>query len=137
MATVGHATPVSKGVAHSKLSLAKLVELRRRSRIDRARQLASNIETQAHILRSTELYNLEVARVQLDKQLGGMGGNVPLATRAIYDARLAMLTEEVRKLSRHQQDSMDSGSAQPRGPGRSARMLRMTAGQGTVDALII
>ena len=42
MTDVGHATPVSKGAVHGKLNLAKLVELRRRSRIDRARQLATD-----------------------------------------------------------------------------------------------
>ena len=74
--------------SHSKLSLAKLVELRKRSRVDRARQLASNIETQAHIQKSVEHYNLEAARLQLENALGGMGRNVPQAARIIHDARL-------------------------------------------------
>ena len=90
---------------HGKLSLAKLVELRRRSRIDRARQLASNIETQAQIMRSTELYNLEAARLQLDRQLGGMGQNVPQVAQSIHHARLAMLTEEVADLRRQQREA--------------------------------
>ena len=83
---------------HSRLSLAKLVELRRRSRIDRARQLASNIDTQAQILRSTQLYNLEAARLQLQQQLGGMGANMPQAARAIHDARVAGLPPEARAI---------------------------------------
>ena len=81
---------------HSRLSLAKLVELRRRSRIDRARQLASNIDTQAQILRSTQLYNLEAARLQLQQQLGGMGANIPQAARVIHDARIEALPPEAR-----------------------------------------
>ena len=83
---------------HSRLSLAKLVELRRRSRIDRARQLASNIDTQAQILRSTQLYNLEAARLQLQQQLGGMGANIPQAARVIHDARIAALPPEARAI---------------------------------------
>ena len=117
-----HAQP--KGVVpHSKLSLAKLIELRRRSRIDRARQLASNIETQAQILRSTQLYNLEAARLQLDKQLGGIGQNIPQVARAFHDARLATLTEEVAELQRQQRESatfVDRRPAPARRPGRSA-----------------
>ena len=77
-----------KAHSHSKLNLAKLVELRKRSRVERARQLASNIETQAHIQKSVEHYNLEAARLQLENALGGMGRNVPQAARIIHDARL-------------------------------------------------
>ncbi len=86
----------ARKAGHSKLGLAKLVEMRKRSRIDRARQLASNIETQAQILRSMQLYNLEAARLQLDKQLGGMGADVPQAARAVHDARVATMSEEAK-----------------------------------------
>ncbi len=109
MTTVSHgvyAQPPTGIASHSKLSLAKIVELRRRSRIDRARQLASNIETQAQILRSTHLYNLEAARLQLDKQLGGIGQNIPLVARTFHDARLATLTDEVADLQRQQRESI-------------------------------
>ena len=82
-----HAQP--KGVVpHSKLSLAKLVELRRRSRIDRARQLASNIETQAQILRATQIYNLEAAQLQLSNQLGTIGRGIPEVARVFHQTRL-------------------------------------------------
>jgi hypothetical protein len=100
---------------HSRLSLAKLVELRRRSRIDRARQLASNIDTQAQILRSTQLYNLEAARLQLQQQLGGMGANIPQAARVIHDARIAALPPEARAEARAVHDT------------RVARLAAMTA----------
>ena len=88
---VSAAGRVLKEHSHSKLSLAKLVEIRKRSRVDRARQLASNIETQAHIQKSVEHYNLEAARLQLSNALGGMGRNVPQAARVIHDARLERL----------------------------------------------
>ncbi len=97
----------ARRAGYSKLSLAKLVEMRKRSRIDRARQLASNIETQAQIMRTTQLYNLEAARLQLDKQLGGMGRDVPQAARAVHDARLVALTAEVDELRQQQRDSVE------------------------------
>ena len=69
-----------------KLSLAKLVELRRRSRIDRARQLASNIETQAHILRQTELYNLQAEYLRMKQLVRPFGENIPAVLNATYRA---------------------------------------------------
>ncbi len=99
-------TPVQpNGVApHSKLSMAKLVELRRRSRIGRARQLASNIETQAQILRATQIYNLEAARLQLDKQLGHIGQGIPATTRTFHEATLAKYDEDIAPLVQSQRD---------------------------------
>ena len=85
---VSAAGRVLKEHSRSKLNLAKLVELRKRSRVERARQLASNIETQAHIQKSVEHYNLEAARLQLSNALGGMGQYVPIAARVIHGARL-------------------------------------------------
>ena len=116
MTNVSHgvyAQQAPKGIAsHSKLSLAKIVELRRRSRIDRARQLASNIETQAQILRSTHLYNQEAARLQLDKQLGSIGQNIPQVARVFHETRLAKYTEDVAELKRKQRESLQlSGPA--------------------------
>ena len=108
--------------SHSKLNLAKLVELRKRSCVERARQLASNIETQAHIQKSVEHYNLEAARLQLENALGGMGRNVPQAARIIHDARLVherhaadAAREEHdnrRKLYQSRLDEMDKNLAQ-------------------------
>ena len=68
------------------LSLAKLVELRRRSRIERARQLASNIETQAHILRMTELYNLQAEYLRMKHIVKPFGENIPAVINAKYKA---------------------------------------------------
>ena len=84
------------------LALAKLVEKRRRSRIERARQLSSNIEVQAHIRRATDLYNLEAQQLQLKNTLGGMGANVPQAMRVIHEARLAQMDSGVSELQRQQ-----------------------------------
>ena len=102
--TDGSGAPVQpKGVApHSKLSLAKLVELRRRSRIDRARQLASNIETQAQILRATQIYNLEAARLQLSNQLGTIGQGIPEVVRTFHNTRLAKYDEDIAPLVQSQ-----------------------------------
>jgi len=107
---------------HSKLSLAKLVELRKRSRVERARQLASNIETQAHIQKSIEHYNLEAARLQLSNALGGMGQNVPQAARIIHNARIVPVRldshaekeayENRMKLYQSRLDNMDKNLAQ-------------------------
>ena len=69
-----------------KLDLAKLVELRKRSRIERARQLSSNIEAQAHILRQTEPFNLQAEYLRMKALLGGMGENVPVVAKARKDA---------------------------------------------------
>ena len=104
--TDGSGAPVQpKGVMpHSRLSLAKLVELRRRSRIDRARQLASNIETQAQILRATQIYNLEAAQVQLSNQLGTIGQGIPEVARVFHQTRLAKYDEDVAYLVRKQRD---------------------------------
>ena len=77
-----------------KLDLAKLVELRKRSRIERARQLSSNIETQAHILRQTELFNLQAEYLRMKAILGGMGENIPVVAKARKDA----LEERVAEL---------------------------------------
>jgi hypothetical protein len=127
----------------TKLSLAKLVEMRRRSRIDRARQLASNIETQAQILRSTQLYNLEAARLQLKHQLGGMGDNIPQVARAIHDervarlhnervAKLAEMTKQVEELQRQQSASFIDARPQPTRKPRHLPGVRVAAGQTTL-----
>ena len=77
-----------------KLNLAKLVEMRKRSRIERARQLSSNIETQAHIMRQTEQFNLQAEYLRMKAILGGMGEDVPPVAKARKDA----LEERVAEL---------------------------------------
>ena len=85
------------------LALAKLIEKRRRSRVKRARQLASNIDVQAHIRRSVDMYNLDAQRLQLQNALGSMGANIPAASRIIHEARAQAietnLIEQMEKAS--------------------------------------
>ncbi len=139
---VSHGVPAqqaSKGIAsHSKLSLAKLVELRRRSRIDRARQLAGNIKTQAQIQRATQLYNQEAARLQLDKQLGSIGQNIPQVARVFHETRLAAMTVAIAEAEREQRDSIQlSGPAsatRQRHPAGARRGPRVPSGNLTLDA---
>ena len=80
------------------LSLAQIVERRKRSRIDRARQLADNIEVQAHILKSIELYNLEAEKRRLQTDLGQVGTNIPTVARAMAQTRLDLMVKEQAKL---------------------------------------
>ena len=60
--------------------------------------LASNIDVQAHIRRSTDLYNLQAQKHQLKNELRHLGENVPQAARQIHEARLARLDADVNKL---------------------------------------
>ena len=68
-----------------RLNLAKLIEQRKRSRIERARQLSSNIETQSHILRQTEIFNLAAEYQKLASFLKPFGPNVPVVEKACFD----------------------------------------------------
>ena len=81
-----------------KLNLAKLVEMRKRSRIERARQLADNIETQTHILKSIELYNLEAEKRRLEVAIGNIGQHVPAVGRAMAETRLNLVRQKEPKL---------------------------------------
>ena len=83
-----------------KLDLAKIVEARKRSRIDRARQLSDNIETQAHILKSIELYNLEAERLRIETALGQFGHHAPLnVAHAMAKTRLNFITKTTAQLA--------------------------------------
>ena len=68
------------------LDFHKVVDARRRSRIDRARQLSMNVEMQKHILHTTEIYNLESERQRLKAALATSLG-APLA-RVVHDAQM-------------------------------------------------
>ena len=129
----------SHSKAHNTLRLAKIVELRRRSRIDRARQLASNIETQAQILRATQIYNQEAARQQLERQLGSIGQNIPLVARVFHETRLNNLTDEVTDLRREQSESTKlvdrrpTPTVRPRHSAGAIRGSRAPVGSGPLD----
>ena len=68
------------------LDFHKNVERRRRSRIDRARQLSMNTEMQKHILHATELYNLETERHRLKAALATTLG--PPLARVVHDGQI-------------------------------------------------
>ena len=134
------------GVSHKtrrSLHLAKIIELRRRSRIDRARQLASNIETQAQMLRATQIYNQEAARQQLERQLGGIGHNIPQVARTFHETRLANLTDEVAELRREQGESVKlvdrrpTPTVRPRHSAGAMRRSQVPVGHGPLDAYAI
>ena len=83
------------------LNFHKVVETRRRSRIDRARQLSMNVEMQKHILHTTELYNLDAERQRLKVALATSLG-APLA-RVVHDAQMDVVMrtadEEAREVA--------------------------------------
>ncbi len=83
-----------------RLNLAKLIEQRKRSRIERARQLSSNIETQSHILRQTELFNLAAEYQKLASFLKPFGQNVPVVEKACFDAMKGRLENLEQKNNR-------------------------------------
>ena len=64
-----------------KLSLAKAIQLRRRSRVERARQMASSIDVQAQIRMANDLSNLATEAARLKNIIGTMGDNVPQIAR--------------------------------------------------------
>jgi len=123
---------------HRSMNLAKIVELRRRSRIDRARQLASNIETQAQILRATQIYNQEAARQQLERQLGSIG-NIPQVARVFHETRLAAMTDAVAELRQEQTESKlvdrrPTPTVRPRHSATAMRGAQVSMDSGSLDA---
>ena len=63
------------------LAIAKAIELRRRSRVERARQMASSIDVQAQIRMANDLSNLATEAARLKNIIGTMGANVPQIAR--------------------------------------------------------
>ena len=68
------------------LNFHKLVEERRRGRMDRARQLSMNVELQRSILHITELYNLESERERLKVALQTSLG--PPLARVVHNVQM-------------------------------------------------
>ena len=114
------------------LALAKLIQQRRRSRIARARQLASNIDVQAHIQRNVDLYNTEAQRIQLRNALGGMGANIPAEARRIHEARLEQLDDNVTGLQQSNIQALAMREIAAPMPVNALRRLRR-ADQTTMD----
>ena len=91
-------TTVASAVARTRplpLNFHKIVEERRRSRIDRSRQLSMNVELQRSILYTTELYNLEPERQRLKVALQTSLG-APLA-RVVHNAQMAGVVMRTRE----------------------------------------
>ena len=102
------------------LNFHKVVEERRRSRVDRSRQLSMNVELQRSLLHTTELYNLAserdrlkvarqtslsapLARVVHNVQMGDVVMRTHLgvdrdAQRRAVEERLAKMTSRVAEL---------------------------------------
>ena len=112
-----------------KLNLAKIVEMRKRSRVERARQLADNIETQAHILKSIELYNLEAEKRRLESAIGNIGQHVPLVGRAMAETRLNLIRQKESKLEQE--------TAFPIGPVRRRQKVRPAVEVGPLDQFMV
>ena len=115
-----------------KLNLAKLVEMRKRSRIERARQLADNIETQAHISRSIELYNLEAEKRRLESALGHIGQQVHPVGRAMAETRLNLMKQKQAKLEQETAFSIARPIVR-----RSRKFLPSTVDIGPLDQFMI
>ena len=114
-----------------KLNLAKVVEMRKRSRVERARQLADNIETQAHILKSIELYNLEAEKRRLESAIGNIGQHVPLVGRAMAETRLNLIRQKEGNLE--QETAFSIG----RPPVRRRQRLLPAAEVGPLDQFMV
>ena len=85
------------------LHFAKVVEERRRSRLDRARHLAANTEYQRAVLDTTEQYMLASRREQNDILLKTSLG--PAVARVVHDVNMA------HTLDRHAQRRVDAQNA--------------------------
>ena len=119
------------------LNMHKLVEMRRRTRIDRSRQIANNAELQRNMLDTTRMYNNETERRRAHNELqtsmapsltrvhqqvrAGVIGpppRIPAAVRADQDAveanrraAVANAAEHVRDLTTRNQGMRDERSA--------------------------
>ena len=128
---VKHGPAVSRGPTG--LALAKLIEKRRKSRVERARQVASNIDVQAHIRRNVDMYNLDAQRLQLRNALRGMGANIPAASRIIHEARVQAI--EANLMEQMEQASAVSSAAAPLqfAMGQLIQPRRRVVRAGTLD----
>ena len=113
------------------LKMAKIVEQRRRSRIDRVRQMAYNVELQKSILHTTELYNMEAERQRLRTALRPDVNYVPALARPIHQAHLDAMTRSIERRGAELQPGPVLEPAQPRL--RRLRRVSNNADQQTLD----
>jgi len=71
------------------LNMHKLVEMRRRTRIDRSRQIANNAELQRNMLDTTRMYNNETERRRAHNELQTTMG--PSLTRVHQQVRAGVI----------------------------------------------
>ena len=110
------------------LEMAKIVEKRRASRIDRVRQLAYNIELQKSILHTTELYNMEAERHRISIALRPDVNYVPALARHVHQAQLEALTRRMERRDEELQPAPVTAQLP-----RARRPLRLGQGQQTLD----
>ena len=147
------------------LNMHKLVEMRRRTRIDRSRQIANNAELQRNMLDTTRMYNNETERRRAHNELqttmgpsltrvhqqvrAGVIGpppRIPAAEQAEQAAaeanRLAAMAnaaEHVRDLTARNQGMRDrrSADAKPKAkPKARTRTLTLQRGQSTLPEYV-
>ena len=147
------------------LNMHKLVEMRRRTRIDRSRQIANNAELQRNMLDTTRMYNNETERRRAHNELqtsmgpsltrvhqqirAGVIGPPPripateqaeqAATEANRLAAMANAAEHVRDLTARNQGMRDrrSADAKPRAkPKARTRTLTLQRGQSTLPEYV-
>ena len=112
------------------LEMAKIVEQRRRSRIDRVRQMAYNVELQKSILHTTELYNMEAERQRLSTALRPDVNYVPALARPMQQAQLDAMTRSIERRGAELQPGPFVEPAQPR-----MRRLRRVPNNGHQQTL--
>ena len=105
------------------LHFAKVVEERRRSRLDRARHLAANTEYQRAVLDTTEQYMLASRREQNDILLKTSLG--PAVARVVHDVNMA------QTLDRHAQRMVDAQNTVA--DRRSTREASLRADNARID----
>ena len=110
------------------LHFAKVVEERRRSRLDRARHLAANTEYQRAVLDTTEQYMLASRREQNDILLKTSLG--PAVARVVHDVNMAHTLDQ----QAHAQRRADAQNA--RADRRATREASIRADNARVDTAL-
>lgn len=106
------------------LGIAKIIDKRRRTKIDRARMISTNAELQKHILHTTELYNLQAERHRLQTMLRPDVNYVPALARPVHQAALDQLTRQSERLEERLQAPGPDIPAPSNGNDRIFRRLR-------------
>ena len=111
------------------LHFAKVVEERRRSRLDRARHLAMNVEYQRAVLDTTEQYMLASRREQNDILLKTSLG--PAVARVVHDVNMAHTMDQ----QAHAQRIVDAQNATA--DRRATKKATIRADNARVDAALL